>query len=591
MISLETAKRVAGNFKKEACQLLKIQEESVHLSFVDTLPIIEDIGKPWNARAADAANIEISEEFLNGLISRNGLTPLRYEIYTHVCLLWSIRNGHPVPLNLAGQYALALMILKGLTIPLPPAFDARKHFQLVLQFLKDCFGIEGRIVPVPKNVVPENVYTFQMSGDSAKRYLQVYSKPTGPIIPTIKDGEKGSLQNPFDNIDDAIEYVKRLEAFHYDQDELMQYISRQQYYYDVIHKQFRITWASPYVANVANDFPKNSFVMSEMNTGVFCLKPNLYKHKFLYRGQNDYYPGIPCVPNLFRSEEHNSKGYYLDYLILSQEMEILIKSHPLVQLLEKGIDLLHDTFKIRMNFSGLAQHYYNKSTYLDLTSNIEVAKFFATTDYCSKEDKFYPFKDKSKIGVIYIYNLEYPSAFQMHKGYALKNIGKQVFMRSGSQSGFLLQMEKGVDFKKLPEVRAIYFKHDDKIADDVMTSSHRGHDYFAEDLLQQAWVSRFKKRAQDKIVSLDAVKLNASRNPNESVPGLIRKLKKMNFKIDEYHPSFTEKELDMYYQLIKEGWWQEFCDDIYFNSPDGELYRQALREIPDREEYKWAFYK
>lgn len=72
---------------------------------------------------------------------------------------------------------------------------------------------------------------------------------------------------------------------------------------------------------------------------------------------------------------HNEENYFLDFLIFSQELELLIKSHPIVKMLEQGFEIKHDLFRIRMPYSGLAQHYYNKSMFLDFTSDIDVMKF------------------------------------------------------------------------------------------------------------------------------------------------------------------------------------------------------------------------
>ena len=60
-------------------------------------------------------------------------------------------------------------------------------------------------------------------------------------------------------------------------------------------------------------------------------------------------------------------------------MELLLMTHPLVKLLEQGVEIMHDHFNILMNLGGLAQHYYHKTRFLDLTSDVDAAKFFATT--------------------------------------------------------------------------------------------------------------------------------------------------------------------------------------------------------------------
>ncbi len=43
--------------------------------------------------------------------------------------------------------------------------------------------------------------------------------------------------------------------------------------------------------------------------------------------------------------------------------------------------------------------------------------------------------------------------------------------------------------------------------------------------------------------------------------------------------------------LALKNWWEKFCDDIYFQGGDGELYRDELKNIRHRPEYKWAFEK
>lgn len=267
-------------------------------------------------------------------------------------------------------------------------------------------------------------------------------------------------------------------------------------------------------------------------------------------------------------------------------MELLINSHPLVRLLGSGVELLKDTFRIRMNAMGLCQHYYNKSRFLDLTSDLEVMKFFATTDY--KNEKYFPHTDTSNLGVIYCYELQYPTAFQQHSGYALKTIGKQMFMRPGAQCGFLLDMSYGVDLKKLPEVTTIYFRHDPKISEEIFNRSKSGEEYFATDLLQHAWNDRFRKRSNDRVVSIRTVEYNAKIN-NTTVDDIKQKLRELQIEVDDYIPSFSSEEMNIFYNDIKNGWWDDFCSDIHFYGAEDELYRQAMRNLPMNSAYSSVF--
>ncbi len=297
----------------------------------------------------------------------------------------------------------------------------------------------------------------------------------------------------------------------------------------------------------------------------------------------------PCKPNLFRDKKHNDASDYLDFLIFSQELELLIRSHPIVQLLENGIELLHDTFRIRMHYSGLAQYYYNKSHFLDFSSDLEVVKFFATTDYKSETDEYVPFVKENEIGVIYYYELKFPEAFQQHEHYALKTIGKQIFSRSGLQSGFLLEMDKEADLKEnVDEIKKIFFRHNARISKDLFVKSNNGKNYFPDDILMHAWHDRMKKRFKDKVVSRKAVLHNVSINSSETENSITKKLKDKGITVDDYDPSFTVEELDFFYKNI-EQWWNDFCSDIYFADAENDLYREAMKNIIHEDRYSWAF--
>lgn len=600
MKTIDHIRKVAESFVCDACNFLHLDSSSIRVIFT---PFIEPVCNiPQYASVLPDDTIVVSDEFLKEC-AQHGCTPLRLEMYARTRYVAKRRKygmGYqwiPEGSNDAFAYSIALMLLKGLQIYCPPMIEASLFFAPALRILSEEFMLDGTILKMPTEPINgAYYYKVKLNEKSSIQMLQLYNKRINYVSQSPNAGELGSLENPFENVNEAISYLQTTEKLAYEKDSVLNSLANMNYYYDLTQNSFRISWASPYVAIRKNSYPSTSFLMSQMapldpnkpEEFYFSLKPNLYKHKFLYRGQSDYYEGKPCVPNLFRDKEHNDKGYYLDFLIFSQEMELLIKSHPIVQLLENGIEMLHDIFRIRMHYPGLAQHYYNKSQYLDLTSDINVMKFFATTDYDHVTDKYYPVTDTNKVGVIYYYELKYPEAFQQHRGYALKTIGKQVFLRSGAQCGFLLEMEKGVDFKTLPEVRAVYFKHNPELSAEIYKNSNSGNDYFPEDILQEAWHNRLKERYENKVVSRKAVELNVSRNDGESIESITSKLNDLGIKVDDFIPEFSKEELTQFYNNI-ETWWINFCNDIHFSDAEDELYRQAMREIINQNKYKWAF--
>lgn len=594
MVNINQAIAMAKAFVKDVCEVMDIDPSTIQVETISSLPTM--YGIPQFANIDPVKNVVIiSAELLNICIARNGFTMLRSEVYAKVRMLYLIKN----PALYKGKdlimeslyYANALIALKGLQIPILSALkdDFCSNIQRVL---REAFNVDATFWRTPAE--PYNgayFYKAHMSDACTQRYVNRYNPlPAKSTVNPLKAGDKGSKENPFKNVYEAIEYIKRMETEAHDADSLLQDIEQQKYFYDPNQGHFRIHWASPFVAQYKNSLPTRAFFVNQMESRFFSFKPNLYRHKFLYRGQSDHYEGKPCVPNLFRSDKHNAARNYLEFLIFSQEMELLIQSHPLVRLLEGGIELLHDTFQFRMNYSGLTQHYYNKSRLLDLSSDLEVMKFFATTDYDGKTDTYKPHIDESNLGVIYCYELQYPTAFQEHRGYALKTIGKQMFMRPGAQCGYLLDMEKDVDLKTLPEVTALYFRHVPEISVEIFEQSNNGEEYFATDLLQYAWKDRLCARRENRVVSMRTVEYNAKLN-HTTPDDIISQLAAINITVDDFKLEFTSEELDMYYNDIQSGWWTKFCEDIHFYGAEDELYRQALKEIQSDSRYKWAFEK
>ena len=601
MLSLVQSRYLSKAFVKEACHFLCVDPDTLRVIF---MPYVKSVfGLLQMAEVLADDTIVVGENFLEELRSRNSFTPVRLEMYACVRYIFKRREvGGELDwthaMGDAMNYAMALCFLKGLQLPCIPIVKPETYFAGALQILADEFNLHGKVfqMPIP-SYKGAYFYKVRLADADRNRLIYKYSRRVQYTALEPASGEKGTLENPFDNVYEAVEYLKQMEQTAYANDALMNDIANMDYYYDFKKEHFRIGWASPHVAHLKLPFPEKSFIISQMapldpkhpEDFYFSFKPNLYKHKFLYRGQSSYYPGKPCKPNMFRDKEHNEAGYYLDFMIFSQELELLVRSHPLVQLLEGGIELLHDNFRIRMHYPGLAQHYYNKSAFLDFTSDLEVMKFFATTDYKSETDEYVPFTDENGIGVIYYYELRFPEAFQQHKHYAMKTIGKQVFSRSGLQSGFLLEMDKEADLKQnVAEIKKVYFHHHAKFSREIFAASNNGEAYFPEDILQHAWHDRMKQRFINKVVSRKTVLLNVDRNPNETEDSITMKLNDRGITVDHFEPAFTDEELDLFYLNI-EQWWNDFCSDIYFADAENELYREAMKGIIRDPRYKWAF--
>ena len=418
------------------------------------------------------------------------------------------------------------------------------------------------------------------------------------LLAKIEGNEPGSKTNPFANVDEAAAYILKIEKERLDTDQYRQTIAKEQFYFDFEHGYFRIPWAS---SNVSY-YPLNGatypcFVINQLSQRPgyhhemprFSIKPSLAHNKFLFRGQSQFF--TPCIPNMFRDKKKVAEHQYVDDVIQINELEVLLRQHPLVQLFEQGFYLLHDFFRFRVDYSGLSQHYYNRTPLLDLTSDMEVAKFFAVT-WFNMENDCYEKYTGNELGVLYYYDLG-ADAFTDRPGrnYYVETIGKQPFMRSGNQSGFLIRLDDKMDFNELPEVRYVFFRHDQDITNRIFAESGNGNKYMPQEMIRNHWYKRMSDEKAMKEISMEALKLNFENNKNVSHRSIIKKLQSKGFHINRNNkPHFSKEELDIYYAGALD-FWKKFCSNVHIYSPEGALLHKHLVNLPNAPRYRWAFYK
>lgn len=395
----------------------------------------------------------------------------------------------------------------------------------------------------------------------------------------------------FDNIYEARDYILSMEsnALQRDSHRKTAPICMRPTMFNVPFEEFK---KDAFIPTDSIDYPLSAyynnaddckFIMTKLQSGRYSLKPNLKNRYFLFRGESKFHS--PCKPILFRNPR---KKYFLDSMIYGDEMVRVILSHPLVQLLDLGVKLNGSVYRFEMNLYGLLQHYYNNSSLLDLTSDIDVALFFATQKHDWESDKYTPIIDENhEAGILYYYEIDINRDFQQQlNGEQLSTIGLQVFPRSGRQKGFLYKLNRNGNFNSLPHLNAFFFKHNAKIAQEISERMNSGEELFPNDILKSHW--RNPSRRTD-IVSKDAIMINLTRNPNETFESIESKLKQeYSILTGDYIPMLTEDELHEYYDTAY-AYWEEFCNQIYIPGDiDGRMMND-LRNIPNNPEYEWAF--
>lgn len=398
----------------------------------------------------------------------------------------------------------------------------------------------------------------------------------------------------FDNINQALAYVLDSEK-----DALAKDLCRQRPPVVVKHSPELFCVPAPdkmpYVPVDSLDFPQTAFynnvnddmfIMTRLSSGRYSLKPNLRNRKYLFRGESGFHS--PCRPNLFRNPKQKR---FTKEMMRGQEMKLLMLSHPLVQLLDLGIELDGNIYRYEMNLFGLTQHYYNRTSFLDLTSNPKVAAFFATTKYEYETDSYSPIEDENhQPGVLYYYSIDVTQDFGYRNDGTLSRlstIGLQVFPRSGQQNGFLYIMNKNEDFNDVTQLHAVRFRHNAEISRRIYNDFDGGKSLFPDDILMQHWQSNNVKSS---IISNRTIVLNQIDNPEMTLSQVMQEAIDLKFDVRDYIPRFTEEELNSYYDSVwNHCFWSDFCEKIHIPGDNNKKMKQDLLNLPNNPKYRWAF--
>lgn len=401
----------------------------------------------------------------------------------------------------------------------------------------------------------------------------------------------------FENIDEALKYVLDLEKKALASDPYRQKPAN-------IIRQFPGMFSQPCTDEIIknavvsvdsldyplsawfNDTSDDKFVMTRLYSGRYSLKPNLRHRKYLFRGESEFHN--PCKPNLSRNPKQKR---FTKELMKGQEMMLLMMSHPLVQLLDSGIVLNGDLCQFEMNLFGLTQHYYNKTSFLDLTSDPMVAAFFSTTKYDWDTDVYLPIEEKdSEIGVLYYYNLDINQDFGVRmdgKKSPLSTIGLQVFPRSGRQKGFLYDLRTDENFNDVAQVQAVRFYQRADVSRRIWSAFDEGRALFPEDILMKHWR---RENADRSVVSNRTIRLNQKFNSDMTLAQVEKEARSLGLEIKDYVPQFTDAEQDEYFAAVqKEDYWEKFCSQIHIpGDKDGKMKNDLLSLTTDAR-YRWAF--
>jgi hypothetical protein len=134
---------------------------------------------------------------------------------------------------------------------------------------------------------------------------------------------------------------------------------------------------------------------------------------------------------------------------------------------------------LRIDLSGMAQHYGLATDLLDVTSNFDVASFFATCEWSDEQHNFQPVLLSEQPGVMYRFA---PCLFVgIDDSAQFQHVGWQPLHRPAQQRADAMRMKKGQDFDSFPPVQKVRFRHSAKVSQRIWQSFDKGRTLFPKD--------------------------------------------------------------------------------------------------------------
>lgn len=322
---------------------------------------------------------------------------------------------------------------------------------------------------------------------------------------------------------------------------------------------------------------ESKYILTHLSNGCFSLKPNITHQGVLYYGNSNFENVKGGLFSQYFMKDKTNKSRHEDFVkynVLLEQFKLLIKTFPLYDLLSQGIDVDNSNVKFVMkNSYGLASAYSFVSPYINLTSSLDLAMFYATHKYT--KEGYIP-ADTDTLGIIYVYNLNEP--FGLMRG--LSTLGLQVFMKTFNTKQFLYRLKSGEDFNTKPNVIGFTFRQTNAVAD-----------YYAQVISEKEilptndFLETKLKTIQYKVFS-KAIEENLRKNRIDSEAVNRSILQKAGFEIEEGTPSFTVEDL---IGVDLEEIWTTIMGQTLGISPDDQKTLSFLRRVPSLEKYKKYF--
>lgn len=323
------------------------------------------------------------------------------------------------------------------------------------------------------------------------------------------------------------------------------------------------------------------YIATRLASGRISLKPNSTHQGVLFRGDSDIHS-----PFYSKFGQHGIYGLIDDIRkniipinVKRADFQITIESFPLYQMLKKGILLPNGRKLVMESPFGLAYAYDYATPFVGLTSDLDVAAFYAVTTYDIGTHSYRPVT-RGK-GVLYVFELRAP--FSMTEG--LSTLGRYLFPRTMNQKTFLLNIKPEWDFNQGAVVTGFVFDHDAALSQRIYDQFKGGELLAPKDDFLLKKLSSYPKDT----VSKRGLDRNIAENPNDNPNDIVKIVKEADLNIGkDFNPAFTYEELkDVYKDVV--DLWQRMTKDVYWDGRHGLEIKKYLMDLPWNKDYSRYF--
>lgn len=235
------------------------------------------------------------------------------------------------------------------------------------------------------------------------------------------------------------------------------------------------------------------------------------QRSYYYRGENQVFES--CVASLYRrlarieNTEELLVEEFVAYLRIADFLGLLLKLDHTQKFISHQYSFNKSPVKIHIDllYEQLAQHYGFETCWLDITSDFEVALFFACCKFDNKLQKWKPLnKDdfnkcyETQFGVIFQRPTNHISNLISLESQPVKifPVGFQPFMRCHMQNSYVASMNKSHCLQKEHTFKKLQFKHEEELCNYIYHLMDCGKKIFPHEgiYLMKAEMEKIKSR-------------------------------------------------------------------------------------------------